>query len=168
MKKVLKNIFADKFSILIIAIILTLTILPETYSRYIKTDVGETFVQLAKWSVEMIGDTNNELHLLAHSESEAKYNFTITSTSEVACTYSIILSDIPENVSLYIDSSTTPSTRNGSGQIVINNLGEFSENDTNSTHTHLLTFKTNNDTLTTDIEMNLKVNIKQKISGGDN
>lgn len=162
MKNFINSLIKGKNKALVILAIFSFVILPITYSRYIEKGYGSSFSSLANWNVEMISSDSEELELLAHSVSESTYSFNITSTSEVACDYSIALTNIPNDINVYVDNTL----RNvSSGTVNISKLGGFDLGSENTTHSHIIKFVTTNSTSAKDINVNLDVTIKQRIAG---
>lgn len=161
-KSIIKDFFKDDTRILFVILILSTIVLPITYSRYIESDSGSARSALAKWDVSIIEDTNG-LELVARNTSSTSYTLKVTSTSEVACDYTIAISEIPANVTLTIDG--IPYTPDEYGVVIKENLGGFNVNSSSQTNTHILTFSSNSSlTATGNITMDLQVDIKQRIS----
>ena len=169
LKEMFKDFFLDKTKVLFSILIMTLVVLPITYSRYINQEQGRTMTKLAKWEVSLFGNDNEEFEfVLENNVNQIDYQFTITNTSEVASDYSIKLSNIPLGFILKIDNDQIYYPVNGI--ISVENLGGFELNTINASHEHILSFILNSDIVTTDgIELDLQVDIKQRIlSGVDN
>ena len=80
----------------------------------------------------------------------------MTSTSEIAIDYSLIITNVPTGVQIQIDDDSIYSENNHT--ITVMNLGFFSAEDINSTHNHKLTMilplgisAINNQTLDIDV-----------------
>ena len=97
-------------------------------------------VSVAKWDVALLGENNKTLPtmVIGNSSTYQDYTFTVTSTSEVGINYSVIISNVPEGVEIQVDDSDIYNEDNN--KITITNLGSFSSKDTNTTHTHKLSF----------------------------
>lgn len=163
MKNLINGLVKGKNKTLIILVIFSFLVLPITYSRYIERGYGETFSSLANWNVDMISNDSEEISLFAHNESNASYSFNITSTSEVSSEYSLTLLNIPKNISVYVDDIKREV--NDENKVVINTLGGFEVGSANTTNSHIITFKTNNNTQAGNIKVDLDVTIRQKLKG---
>lgn len=162
MKKKLRMFFKNKTNLLFIILVLSAFILPVTYSRYITRDYGSTTSYLAKWQIDMVGSSDT-LNLVALNVSEATYNFSITSISDVACDYSLKLMDVPKGITLKIDDDSTIYTPDNNGTIIVNNFGGFDVNDIDTTHNHVLKFITTSECVSEEYELNLDVVVKQRM-----
>ena len=94
-------------------------------------------IPVAKWSVSVAGDDSLTLPTIVIGDSNTyrEYNLNVTSQSEVAINYSLIISNIPADLVVKIDNVNYPVD---TGKITVNNLGSFDTN--NATHTHKLKF----------------------------
>lgn len=162
MKYKIKKFFSKKNNIIFILLVLSFNILPITYSRYISKGNGLETSLLAKWEVNMIENSDNSLELISKNASEVNYSFVITSTSDVACDYSLTISNVPNDVIVKVDDNIVNSSGEN-GTYSINNLGEFAVNSENSTHQHTITFISDQNTLAGQSTIDLNVKIKQKI-----
>ena len=97
-------------------------------------------VSVAKWDVSIAGENNKTLPTMTigNSSTYQDYTLTVTSTSEVGINYSAVITGVPHGVQIQVDDNTIYSETNNT--ITINNLGSFSSNASNSTHTHKLSF----------------------------
>ncbi len=93
---------------------------------------------IAKWSVSTNNDSNKTINLVS-GNNEATYTVRVTSTSEVAATYSIELTSVPSNTEVKLDSGSFVSPNN-SGTILFGNVGTINTGNS-SEHVHTLTFK---------------------------
>ena len=168
-----KSYDGNKTTLLVILLILSLITLPISYSRYIERGNGKTQTSLAKWDVSLSPTTTNSadapLELIAHSVTSADYVFTITSLSEVASDYSLILSNVPSDLTVVIDNNGTTLTPNAENKIIIDRLGGFEVGATTTTHTHTIKFATTTSTTTvteagSPLDVTYDVMIKQRIS----
>lgn len=116
-----------------------------TLSKFKDNVIKSGNVDVAKWNVSAVLPSET-LNIVAGNGAQ-NYNLSVTSTSGVASTYSVVLSNLPDNVKVSIDgvNYVTPS----SNIIEFNNVGSFQANDINTTKNHILSFKT--DDLTNEI-----------------
>ena len=100
---------------------------------------GNKSVGVAKWDVSATGNDNEVMNMIIGDNASYKnYTLTVTSTSEVSSSYSVKISDVPDGLQVQVDDGTIYDEEDN--VILINNVGTFSANDINSTHTHKLTF----------------------------
>lgn len=97
-------------------------------------------VSVAKWDVSIAGANNTTLStmVIGKSSTYQDYTLTVTSLSEVGITYSAVITGVPTGVQIQVDDNTIYTPTNNT--ITINNLGSFSANASNTTHTHKLSF----------------------------
>lgn len=138
-------------------------VLPVTYSRYIETESHPVNSSpLAKWEVNVLGD-NDEFELVAFNECTISYSLSITSLSEVASEYSIIVTDIPDGITMTLDDGDvlTPT----SGVIIVEDVDGFEVGDT-ETHNHVLKFTSDASAFegVDEFNVDMQVDIKQKLS----
>ena len=111
-----------------------------TFAKY-KSVVSKSYSsKIAKWDVSIIIDEYHVLPTMVIGDDSTfqDYNFSITSISEVAADYSVIISNVPSGVSVKVDDDIIYDEDNNT--ISITNLGSFNAKDINSTHNHKLTF----------------------------
>ena len=132
-----------------------------TLSKYAGTSAGNGLATTAKWNVSIdTSDSSDTLNIVSGNITQS-YKLKISSTSEVAANYSLILSGLPDNIEVSIDGGSYQKPVNN--QIIFSNMGLFNANDSNTEHTHTLTF---NAPLDADIpsvnEINIDVDFVQK------
>lgn len=139
-KRRLKKKFVVFFSLYFM--LLTLYLAVVTFSKYIGSIEKEKSVGIAKWDIQLSEDSNSTIDVILGNSTEnletQSYVFTITNTSEVASTYSIKLTNVPDNLQVIVDNDETYNEENN--EIVINELSSFDAGDLNSVHNHTLTF----------------------------
>ena len=126
------------FIIMVIAIILSLFIIPSSYSIYKSGTAGTSSTSLATWNVtlEQTG-VNNSLSIVA-GLSTANYTLNVKSLSEVDIKYDVVISGLPNGVSVAFDErSPQPAS---SGTVTITNAGTILYNAQNKINSHTLTF----------------------------
>ena len=132
-----------------------------TLSKYTGKVTGNGAIAAAKWEVSLDTTGANSTLNLVSGNTTQNYILKVTSTSEVAANYSVILSDLPAEIEVAIDGGTYKKPTNN--KITFNNVGSFNANDSNTEHSHTLTF---NAPLDSDIpsvnSVKLDVKIVQK------
>ena len=153
-----------KIVICILAILLMFVLISNTYfnAKYKSKINSNNNVTIAKWNVStnVTDNTNNNLSIISEN-SKPSYIVKVNSTSEVATSYSIILSNVPTGLEVKIDNNDYQKPDHNT--ITFNDVGTFAANDETTTHNHILTF---NDPLTTnnigDSVINIDVLFEQK------
>ena len=136
-RKIKKRVLICLFLCLIL---LTSYVTMYTLSKYMKVinKSGETSV--AKWvvSLDTAENVSDTLNVVAGNTTQ-EYKIKVTSTSEVASNYSVILLNIPDGVQVSIDNSSFVSAQDN--KIKFNNVGSFNVNEENTSKEHILTFR---------------------------
>ena len=118
--------------------VLLLTIFSSYFlAKYVSSFSGNDDAGVAKWSVDYTSaiDTLN----LVSGNNTGDFVLNVTSTSAVSASYSIVISNAPSGMEVKVDDGEYE-TIGASGSISFDNVGSFSANDTNSTHTHTVVF----------------------------
>lgn len=131
-----------------------------TLSKYIGKINGNTIpVSVAKWEVAL-STTTDTLDIVSGNNTQS-YILKVTSTSEVAIDYSLIMSNLPDEIEISIDNGEYNNPTNN--ELVFNNIGSFDACDTNSLNEHVITFKAPLDSNIESVnEINLDVIFIQK------
>ena len=131
-----KNKLFSRRMICIVSILLTMF---SSYflAKYISSSDGSSDASVAKWSVEYV--SNIDALNLVSGNTAGNYILNVTSVSEVSANYSIVISNAPNGMEVKVDDGTYQ-TIGTSGTVTFNNMGSFSVNDVNTTHTHTVTF----------------------------
>lgn len=93
---------------------------------------------VAKWSVTSSSSSATTLNIVS-GNATGTYTLDVTSTSEVSASYSIVLANVPSGIEVKVDNGAYHSP-DGTGTIEFSNVGAFTPNLSNSTHSHTLTF----------------------------
>ena len=122
--------------VLVYLIFITAYLSVNTLSKYVGISSGSGNIQVAKWEVSAISDSEDTMNIIAENTTAA-YEVKISSTSEVGCTYSILIENVPDGVKIKIDdeSAIAPSD----GTITFENCGHFDANSQGTVLTHTLT-----------------------------
>lgn len=140
-KKIIDYIFKRKnlsyiiICLVIFAIYITIT----TFSRYRGGYVKSGNISIAKWQLDLDTSDNESDTLNIVSGNTAKnYILKIISTSEIAVNYSVIVSNLPNEIEVKIDDGNYQTPINN--KITFNNIGRFNANDTITEQIHTLYF----------------------------
>ena len=149
-KRKMKKKFVVFFSLYIV--ILSSYFFIRTFSKY-STSVNKLgSITVAKWDVSANIPTS-DINLIAGNNIE-NYTLTVTSESEVATDYSIIISNLPDNIQVALDDDNYIDAVNG--QVEFNSAGGFNANAANSSDTHVLKIKALVDA---DSQVNRKISV---------
>ena len=116
-----------------------------TMSKYVTEEViTSNSLQVAKWDVDADSSSDKNIVLVSGDEvtNKQSYFIEVTSNSEVAADYKIVISNLKEGVVVSLDNGAyiTPIA----GKAVLSNSNcSFNANDTNSIHNHKIMFKAN-------------------------
>ena len=132
-----------------------------TLAKYTGTVSGTGETQVAKWEVSATPNSNSPMNIIAGNDTDS-YKITVTSTSEVGCSYSISLSNVPTGVIVKLDDKD-PVTVGADKKVTFTNCGEFSANTQGQQRIHTLELKAGIDiTPVSNNEMNVDVSFVQK------
>lgn len=126
--------------ILVYFVFLTAYLSVSTLSKYVGTAEGEGTVQIAKWSVSTRTNSENVMNIISGNTTDS-YNIIVKSTSDVGCIYSVVVTNIPENVTLKLDGHN-PDTHVGD-EAIFNNVGSFEAGSNGTEVTHILLVSAN-------------------------
>ena len=153
----------------IVCILLLAIVLSNSYllAKYYTGMTGTSGVGVAKFDVAIDTTANVSDTLgVVSGVSTADYIVRVTSTSEVATNYSIVLTDVPDGLEVMLDDSGVYKTPVNHEIVFSGNDCDncsFSVNDLNSVHTHILVF---NDPITTNNggtnQITISVNVDKK------
>ncbi len=122
--------------IFVYLIFVTLYFSANTLAKYTGTVSGTGQTQIAKWDVSAVSNSNSTMNIIAGNDT-ATYEITVTSTSEVGCTYSIVLSNVPTGVKVKLDNES-PVTVGADKIVTFNNCGRFYANNPGVVKVHTL------------------------------
>lgn len=130
-----------------------------TYAKYnTSQDFGDG-ARVARWSPSAVLEDSNELRIVK-GNSEDTYTFTVTSESEVANTYSVILRDVPQGVSVTIGYETqTADTANA--ELTFENVGSFEASPEVTSAEHTITFSADLGTVPREYTIPINVTFTQ-------
>ena len=125
-----------------ICLIFLLAIISNSYflARYNSNVQGADNVNVACWNVNAdISNNDNDSLSLVSGNGTAEYRIIITSESEVAANYSIVLSNVPNDLEVKLDNDEDFRVITNN-TITIDNAGSFTANDSEIEHIHTLKF----------------------------
>jgi len=145
--------------ILVYFVFLTAYLSVSTLSKYVGSVEGDGTVQIAKWDVSARSDSNDVMNIISGGTTES-YNIIVKSTSDVGCTYSVVVTNIPNNVTLSLD-GLNPDTH-VDDEAIFNNVGRFDAGSNGTEVTHVLKVSANIDaTQVTENEISIDVTFVQ-------
>ena len=137
-KKIKKKII--KFTLIYITCFLVF-FATVTFAKYLNVVGANGTKDIAKWEVLYDSSENdsNKLNLVSGNETGTQtYKIKVTSNSDVKASYSLVLTNVPDDVEAKVDSGSYVSSSNN--KIIIENIGTINANDTNKSNTHTLKF----------------------------
>lgn len=135
----MKNNIINKKSIIIILFVLIIFSNSYLLAKYTSVLNGSSNSSIAKWSVSYdTNDNDGDVLSLISGNSTKDYIIKVTSTSEVSANYSIILTNVPNEMKVKLDNGVYKLPTNNT--IIFENISSFGASDLNTTHTHRLTF----------------------------
>ena len=144
-----------KYKYWIISALLLIFIIPLTYAILKSLASTNNDVPLASFNVTL-NQTGEEsgLSIMSDGSTLASYNVNIKNESEVDIIYSIVVEDLPSNVSVKIDDEQFIKEENG--KVIFPDVGTILYNPQSQTKSHTLTFKAES---SADIVSNKQINV---------
>ena len=129
----------------IICLILILVLFSNTFmlSKYVSAINGVASTDVGKFDVSIItSDNASDTLSMLSGTTEATYIVKVTSNSEVATSYEIILSNVPDGLQVSLDNGLYQTPVNSTITFAGNNCSNciFSSNSLTTEHTHTLKF----------------------------
>ena len=123
----------------IYALLFTLCFGVLTMAKYTGVVEETGTVSIAKWDVSVAGEDSQTLPTITIGDSTTYqvYNLNVTSESEVALTYDLKISNVPNDLIVEIDNVEYQPINN---EIIIDDLGSFEANDAEPTKVHTMKF----------------------------
>ena len=110
-----------------------------TFSKYIGKSTGNGTTTIAKWEVSLdTSDNTSDTLNIVNGNTIQNYILKIISTSDVKAQYSIVLSNLPNQLEVKLDNGNYQIPTNNT--ITFTNVGYINANAQNRTATHTLTF----------------------------
>lgn len=109
-----------------------------SFAKYTSSVNKSGSIGVAKWDVSVAGSDSQTLPQITIGDASTyqTYNLTVTSLSEVGLTYSLVLSNVPDDVVITIGGVNYTPTN---GNITVPNLGSIDAGDTTN-KVHAMTF----------------------------
>ena len=107
----MKKVNALKYSgfavlLLICVIILTIVFIINTSAKYTSTTQGNSNVSLAKWNVLAEPVTASNTLNVVVGNNAVDYMMRVTNNSDVSCSYTITISNVPNGLKVSLDDGT--------------------------------------------------------------
>ena len=159
--KVKKNFKHSRFAILLLLCLtlLTLSHVNNAKSKYKAETSGNSNSTVAKWDVSLAPITvGNEFNIVTGNTS-VDYSIRVLSNSEVSCRYSIIVTNIPNDIKVSLDNGAQQTPSNNS--VTFNNAGSFIIGDNIEERVHKLTFSAPIESSANNNQINIQVAFTQ-------
>ena len=114
-----------------------------TIAKYISVTSGTGTKDIAKWEVlyDSSDNVTNKINVVSGNETQNQtYIIKVTSNSEVKASYSLVLTNVPNDVEAKVDGGNYVSASNNT--ITLEDIGTINANASNRTNTHTLKFNT--------------------------
>ncbi len=158
-KKIIKNSDFALFLLVCLSII-TLTHSLAASAKFQSTSNSTTGAKVAKWSVSIEPVTaSNVLNIVTGSTAQ-DYIVKVKSLSEVSSAYSLIVSNVPNDVTVSLDDGTAQTPVNNT--VTFSNAGSFSVGGGSNERQHKLTFNAPLNASATNVVVNIQANFTQK------
>ena len=151
-------------SIILIALLISIVILPGTFSAYRTNNSGNALLRASIWDVTVNANgANNQINLIS-GVTEYDYVLEVESGSEVDVAYKVLVNDLPSGVEVALDGGAYHAPTNGTVTFI--NAGTILYDDLSHTRTHTLSFKSNiGTTEATNLTINVDVEAMQNNNG---
>ena len=119
-----------------------------SFAKYTSSVNKSGSIGVAKWDVSVAGSDSQTLPQITIGDASTyqTYNLTVTSLSEVGLTYSLVLSNVPDDVVITIGGVNYTPTN---GNITVPNLGSIDAGDTtNKVHAMIFSVPIDSDQIT--------------------
>ena len=144
--------------LIIYFLVFTLNFTANTFSKYVGRIDGNGSMNVAKWDVDVDNEISTKSISLVSGNTSQEYSFDVSSNSEIATNYNVILTNVPNDVKVSIDGHELKTPNNN--KVEFPNAGSFNAKDLSNTnsniHTHTLRFET---TIDTEIQNNTNINL---------
>ena len=148
---------------LLIFVIIFFAALATTFAIYRKASSGSGSLDTSTWSISRSTSQQGDSIDVIAGTNEDTYDLTVTSGSEVDVTYTIILSNLPDDIQVKLDNGSYNTPDSVTHKITILG-GTINYNDSVKTKTHTLTFRAlSGATPVTAQSINIDVEFKQTI-----
>ena len=136
----MKRVKALKVSIPIILIIclilFSLFVISFSSAKYTTVVEGVTSALTAAWNV--ITNADKDAISMVCGGDDQTYTLTVTTDSQVSCSYSIKLRNVPNDINVKIDEGDFTNPENNT--VLFENIGSFNITDGINSRTHTVTF----------------------------
>lgn len=119
-------------------VIFTLSQVNDAKSRYKTESSGTSGATVAKWNVSMAPITHGTVFNMVAGNNTVEYSVKVTSSSQVSCSYTLIISNVPNDVKVSLDDGEEQTPSNNT--VTFENVGSFIIGDGIDEKTHKLTF----------------------------
>jgi len=159
--KIKKRFKHSKFAILLLLCLtlLTLSHVNNAKSKYKSETNGTSNATVAKWDVSLTPVTiGNEFDIVT-GNTIVDYSIKVLSNSDVSCRYSIIISNVPNDIKVSLDDGTEQTPSNN--KVTFSNVGSFIIGDDIEEHTHKISFSAPIESSANNSQINIQVGFTQ-------
>ena len=134
-----------------------------TFAIYRKSASGTGSIRTANWSISRSTSQAGDLIEVIPGVSDDTYDLTVTSSSEVDVTYTIVLSNLPDDIQVKLDEGNFMFPDSVTHKLTISG-GTINYNDSIKTKNHTLTFRAASGAQTvSEQEIDIDVEFKQTL-----
>lgn len=145
--------------LLLCLIIFTLSQVNDAKSKYKAESISESSATVAKWNVSLSPITEGNVFDVVAGNNSVDYLIKVSSNSQVSCNYTIIISNIPNDISVLLDDDNEQISSNNT--VTFTDAGSFIIGDGNEERTHKLSFSAPIDSSDNNKEINIQVAFTQ-------
>ena len=141
--------------LLLCLILLTLKHINDAKSKYKADANGASNSSIAQWSVALDSVTEGNSFNIIAGNTSIDYSVKVESASEVSCSYSIIVSNVPNDVRVSLDDGDTKTP--SSNVVTFDNSGSFIIGNGITERIHKLSFSAPIESNTNNNQINIQV-----------
>lgn len=137
----------------------TLSQVNDANSRYKSEMDGASSGTIAKWDVSLTPVTEgNTFNIIVGNSTSVDYTLKVSSNSQVSCNYTIVVSNVPNDIKVSLDNGAEQSPEGNT--VTFTNAGSFVADDANTERTHTLSIRADlstsafNDDITINVTFN--------------
>ena len=153
-KKLYKYLSPAIFLLLCLSLF-TLVYTNDAKSKYESDTNGSSNTAIAQWSVDLNSVTEGNVFNVIAGNTQLDYTVKVESTSQVSCSYAIVISNVPSDVMVSLDDGV--GTYPSSNVVNFTNVGTINISDNTRERTHKLTFSAPINSNVNNNQLNIQV-----------